>query len=148
MLIAEKLKRFSTFISNSLKVFRSILVKVTVDFTFSWFVNLGSLLFGSDFDELSDLSSFDIFNVEKEAHNSLKGFRGSLDNIFESNNMCRDVLVQPPGVEFFPDTNLLVYKLCPGTRESLEIIISHRAVMRSCADHVKKGGNTIQRTSD
>jgi hypothetical protein len=125
MLIAEKLQGFSTSLSNCLEVFWSIFVEVTVNFTFSWFVNLGGLLFGSDFDELSDLSSFDTFNVENKAHNSLEGGRSSFNNIFESNDMSRDVLVQPPGVEFFPDPNLLVYKFSPGTREPLEIFIGH-----------------------
>jgi len=65
--IAKKFKRFSSPFAHVLKVFICILVEVTVDFSLSWLVDLRGLFLGSDFDVLSDLSSFDGLDVKNKA---------------------------------------------------------------------------------
>ena len=102
MLVAKKFKGFSSPFAHVLKVFICILVEVTVDFSLSWLVNLWGFFLGSNFDVFSNLGSFDSFDIENKANQALKSFSGSLDNILVSDNMGRNVLVEPPLVEFIP----------------------------------------------
>lgn len=137
VLVTEELDGVDALLINILKVLFGKLVSIAVDLTLSWLINFGGFLLRGNFDVFSNLSSFDRLDIQNEAEELRKCGCRLLDDIFISNNMDGDVLVEPPHVELLPHGDLLLDELGPGGGESLEIFVCHGAVMGARADHVK-----------
>ena len=120
---------------------------IRIDTAFARLVHLRRCFLTGQLDVAFDSGPLQRLDIQDELEYFPHGGCRIEHDVLIADNMYRYFRLEPKVVEVLPHGNLLLDEFGPLVRELVEVEVSDGEVVRARADHVKEGGDAVERAT-